>query len=123
MNIALCANQIDLEMLESQLNQCCMSEGNLEIHKFHNESLLLEKIKSNQYDLVFVGLDGAIGMETVMKVREYSETQPMIWCSEDDGFGVIAYTLGVVAFLKKGRDLTQIENLELLVEQWNLINS
>ena len=50
---------------------------------------------------VFVLIDGAIGMEGVIAVRNFCPQCPVAWVSNDKGFGIQSYRLGCAFFAEK----------------------
>ena len=50
---------------------------------------------------VVITMDGANGMEGVIAARDMCENVPVIWFSDDNGFGVQSYRLGCAYFHKK----------------------
>ncbi|MGL5259907.1 MAG: hypothetical protein ACRC7V_07340 [Lachnospiraceae bacterium] len=53
------------------------------------------------YDAFWVAIDGAVGMELVITIKDYAPAIPVVWMSEDKLFSVIACNLNVVKFLTK----------------------
>lgn len=52
-------------------------------------------------DCVIVMMDGADGMEGVIAARHADEHIPVLWFSDDKGFGVQSYRLGCAYFHQK----------------------
>lgn len=52
-------------------------------------------------DLIVVLANGANGMEGVIAVKNTDRNKPVIWLSDDEGFGVQSYRLGCTYFHKK----------------------
>lgn len=52
-------------------------------------------------DLIIVLANGANGMEGVIAVKSVDRNKPVIWLSDDEGFGVQSYRLGCNYFHKK----------------------
>lgn len=50
---------------------------------------------------VFILIDGAIGMEGVIAVRNFCPQCPVAWISNDKGFGIQSYRLGCAYFAEK----------------------
>lgn len=50
---------------------------------------------------VFILIDGAIGMEGVIAVRNFCPQCPVAWISNDKGFGIQSYRLGCTFFAEK----------------------
>ncbi len=55
------------------------------------EAFLTILEKETPWDMVIVSIPGAMGMEAVISVRELEPEIPLIWCSDDQGFGVESY--------------------------------
>mgnify|MGYP003199471040 FL=1 len=52
-------------------------------------------------DLIIVLADGADGMEGVIAAKNADRDTPVIWLSDDEGFGAQSYRLGCTYFHKK----------------------
>ena len=52
-------------------------------------------------DCVVVAMDGAAGMEAVIAARDLLRSVPVVWFSNDNGFGVQSYRLGCAYFHQK----------------------
>lgn len=62
------------------------------------ESFVSECAKA---DLIVVLADGADGMEGVIAAKNADRNMPVIWLSDDEGFGAQSYRLGCTYFHKK----------------------
>lgn len=51
--------------------------------------------------IVFILTDGATGMEGVIAVRNFHPRCPVVWISNDKGFGIQSYRLGCAFFAEK----------------------
>ena len=52
-------------------------------------------------DCIVIAMDGAAGMEGVIAAKSVCETVPVLWFSDDNGFGVQSYRLGCTYFHQK----------------------
>ena len=52
-------------------------------------------------DCIVIAKDGADGMEGVIAAKSVCENVPVLWFSDDSGFGVQSYRLGCAYFHKK----------------------
>ena len=52
-------------------------------------------------DCIVIAMDGADGMEGVIAARSVCQNAPVLWFSNDNGFGVQSYRLGCAYFHKK----------------------
>lgn len=52
-------------------------------------------------DCIIVAMDGAAGMEGVIAARNVCRDVPILWFSDDGGFGAQSYRLGCAYFHKK----------------------
>ena len=52
-------------------------------------------------DCIVIAMDGADGMEGVIAAKNLCESVPVLWFSNDNGFGVQSYRLGCAYFHKK----------------------
>lgn len=52
-------------------------------------------------DCIVIAMDGADGMEGVIAAKSVFKDVPVLWFSDDNGFGVQSYRLGCAYFHKK----------------------
>lgn len=52
-------------------------------------------------DCIVIAMDGADGMEGVIAAKSVSKNVPVLWFSNDNGFGAQSYRLGCAYFHKK----------------------
>lgn len=52
-------------------------------------------------DCIVIAMDGADGMEGVIAAKSVCKNVPVLWFSDDNGFGVQSYRLGCAYFHKK----------------------
>ena len=62
---------------------------------------LVDGLRQNRFDLAFVTLDNAYGMEGVIAIRNCLPNVPVIWFSNDEDFGSQAYRLHTDFFHSK----------------------
>lgn len=60
-------------------------------------------------DLIIVLADGADGMEGVIAAKNADGDTPVIWLSDDEGFGAQSYRLGCTYFHKKPIPLEKLK--------------
>ncbi len=60
-------------------------------------------------DLIIVLADGADGMEGVIAAKNADRDTPVIWLSDDEGFGAQSYRLGCTYFHKKPIPLEKLK--------------
>lgn len=74
--------------------------NDLILENFNRREALLYRLRDGNYDIVLVALPGALGMETVLGVREMDRGVPLIWASDDEVFSLEGYRLRVDMFLR-----------------------
>lgn len=67
----------------------------------NNYDHFVDLLRTSDYDIAFVTQDNADGMEGVIAVRNISPDLPVIWFSNDKGFGCQAYRLNTDFFHAK----------------------
>ena len=58
-------------------------------------------LSQNPPDCIVIMASGANGMEGVIAAKSICRSAPVLWFSDDDGFGVQSYRLGCAYFHKK----------------------
>ncbi len=58
-------------------------------------------LRDSPPDCIVIAMNGADGMEGVIAAKSMCETVPVIWFSDDTGFGVQSYRLGCAYFHEK----------------------
>ncbi len=102
MNIAVYGDGKEKEMLSaavSALPDCCYRS--VDIAAFSDYDGFVAYISKSPPDCVVITKDGADGMEGVIAVKSSLESIPIIWISNDSGFGAQSYRLGCTYFHKK----------------------
>jgi two-component SAPR family response regulator len=69
----------------------------------------LSYLYENAPQAVFILIDGATGMEGVIAVRNFHPQCPVVWISNDKGFGIQSYRLGCAFFAEKPLTKKKIE--------------
>lgn len=102
MNILLYGNLEEREILMKYLkSQACMAFR--AVHYSHTEDYdtYLKELRSYKYDMVFVMVDNAAGMEGVIAAQNVDSDVPIVWFSNDKNFVAQSYRLGVAYFAVK----------------------
>ncbi len=81
------------------LPECCYR--NVEITGCSDYDGFVEKLKKSPPQLILIAMNGAEGMEGVIAAKSLAETVPVIWLSDDKGFGAQSYRLGCAYFHEK----------------------
>lgn len=68
---------------------------------FSDYDSFIDQLRTEHYDAVFVTENNANGMEGVIAARNVSPDIPVIWFSNDEGFGCQAYRLNAEFFHAK----------------------
>lgn len=74
---------------------------NVAVEGFSDYDRLIAALGSGPPALVIVTMDGAAGMEGVIAAKNLLPEVPVIWFSDDNGFGVQSYRLGCAYFHEK----------------------
>lgn len=102
MRLVLYGTQSDREEFERSLsalpNRCYRKIG---VSDFANYDSFVTALSEDLPDCVIIAMDGAEGMEAVMAARSICERVPVVWFSNDNGFGVQSYRLGCTYFHEK----------------------
>ena len=72
----------------------------------------LTMLRDTDYEMVFITVDNAAGMEGVIAVQNVQPQTPIIWFSNDKNFVAQSYRLGVTYFAVKPID-EKIVNLAI----------
>ncbi len=65
---------------------------------FKNYDDFLEHLSNTHCDIVIIAIDGAEGMESARAVKILKPLAPLIWLSDDNGFGPESYRVGCTYF-------------------------
>lgn len=102
MNILIYGNAKDSELLVQHIkSQACMAFRLLEISQTEDYEEFLNLLRNVSYEIVFVAMDSASGMEGVIATKNVQPRVPVIWVSDDKNFVAQSYRLGVTYFSVK----------------------
>lgn len=86
MYIALCAPYMEADLIADKI--CAnLPEETIRVDEYNKTSDLLALSGLAIYDAIWVAFPGALGMETVISMREHCPHTPIVWMSEDEHFG------------------------------------
>lgn len=110
MQIAICAEKDILPVIKDGLsNFCTKTRQTVKEMIFGEADNLFYHVRDGCFDVVFIALSGALGMETATKVKELDPLVQLVWISNDSDFGPLSYRLGAKLFLVKPLTTSQIE--------------
>lgn len=102
MNVLIYGNATDKELLIQHMkSQACMAFRKIDYQQTDNYDKFLELLRTVEYEMVFVMMDNAAGMEGVIAVQNLHPDVPVIWFSNDKNFVAQSYRLGVTYFSVK----------------------
>ena len=102
MNILIYGNEKEKEILIQHMkSQSSMAFRLLDFSQTNNYDEFLELMQNESWDLIFVTMDNAAGMEGVIAVKNVHPQMPVIWFSNDRNFVAQSYRLGVNYFSVK----------------------
>ena len=102
MNVLIYGNATDKELLIQHMkSQACMAFRLINYSQTDNYDTFLEMLNSKRYEMIFVMMDNAAGMEGVIAVQNLHPEVPVIWFSNDKNFVAQSYRLGVNYFSTK----------------------
>lgn len=110
MDIVLCAPLMESE----ELIKIIKMKKNVKIDGIINGSQLEEILHMKKYDVAIVALNGARGLEAIVKIRDFDKRLPIIWISNDEYFALISYRYRVHMFIQK--PFKEDELLESIME-------
>lgn len=73
----------------------------IRIEDYSNRDSFLKGLSGSPPDSVVVAMNGADGMEGVIAAKTAFRDIPVVWFSDDGGFGAQSYRLGCAYFHKK----------------------
>ena len=79
-------------------NQCYRK---ISVADYPDYDSFIAELSENTPDGIVIAMNGADGMEGVIAARSICENVPVLWFSDDNGFGVQSYRLGCAYFHKK----------------------
>lgn len=102
MNVLIYGNATDKELLIQHMkSQACMAFRKIDYLQTDDYDHFLDLLSSRDYEMVFVMMDNAVGMEGVIVVQNLHPNIPVIWFSNDKNFVAQSYRLGVTYFSVK----------------------
>ena len=73
----------------------------IQVKNCSNYDSFIISLKESPPDGIVITMDGADGMEGVIAAKSLCESVPVLWFSNDNGFGVQSYRLGCAYFHQK----------------------
>lgn len=105
MDVLIYGNAREKELLIQHLkSEACMAFRMVRYSHAEDYDLYLKKLRSREFDIVFVMADNAAGMEGVIAVQNVQPDIPIVWFSNDKNFVAQSYRLGVAYFAVKPID-------------------
>lgn len=102
MNVLIYGNATDRELLIQHMkSQACMAFRKIEHFNTDDYDTFLELLNLKEYEMVFIMMDNAVGMEGVIAVQNLQPQTSVIWFSNDKNFVAQSYRLGVNYFAAK----------------------
>ncbi len=98
MKIAICADTDRHLELEKLLVSIPLSGGAVSCIAFASYDDFIAGLPDSDCDLIIIAQDGARGMESVRAARILLPELPLVWFSDDKGFGPESYRLGCAYF-------------------------
>lgn len=94
MNVCFYGTENQFQTFQSHLTQVPKYQSLFSRYALYSDyDSLVDGLRKNRFDLVFVFHDNACGMEGVIAIRNCMPNVPVIWFSNDEGFGSQAYRL------------------------------
>ena len=73
----------------------------IQVTDYSDYDCFITGLRKSLPDCIVIAMDGADGMEGVIAAKSICESVPVLWFSNDNGFGVQSYRLGCAYFHKK----------------------
>lgn len=73
----------------------------IQVTGYYDYDSFIAGLRGSPPDCIVIAMDGADGMEGVIAAKSICEDVPVLWFSNDNGFGVQSYRLGCAYFHKK----------------------
>ena len=89
----------ELQQLLTQLPACGYRDVRVEGYGEYDR--FIAGLRESPPDCIVVTMKGAGGMEGVIAAKSVCKDVPVLWFSDDNGFGVQSYRLGCAYFHKK----------------------
>ena len=93
------ADNSELTAMISAVPELCYRY--IRIEDYSNRDSFLTGLGGSPPDGIVVAMDGADGMECVIAAKTLCRDIPVLWFSDDGGFGAQSYRLGCAYFHKK----------------------
>ena len=94
MRVCFYGTETQFQTFQSHLTQVPKYQGKFSDYVLYPDyDSLVDGLRENRFDLVFVSHDNACGMEGVIAIRNCLPNVPVIWFSNDEDFGSQAYRL------------------------------
>lgn len=105
MNVLIYGNARESELfIQHMKSQACMAFRTIDYSHTDDYETFLTFLRNNDYEMVFVAMDNAAGMEGVIAVQNVHPDIPIIWFTNDKNFVAQSYRLGVTYFAVKPID-------------------
>ena len=105
MNVLIYGNAREKEILVQHLkSQACMAFRVVEYSHAKEYDNYLAMLRMQSYDIVFILMDNAAGMEGVIAAKNVQPDVSIVWFSNDKNFVAQSYRLGVTYFAVKPID-------------------
>lgn len=102
MNLVLYGTEADKSEFSKSLDTLpdyCYRKIRLAVYR--NYDSFIARLSESPPDCIVIAMNGADGMEGVIAAKNVCENIPVLWFSDDSGFGVQSYRLGCTYFHKK----------------------
>ena len=87
-----------MRSLDALPNRCYRK---MRVTDYSSYDSFITGISESPPDCIVIAMDGADGMEGVIAAKSVCENVPVLWFSNDNGFGAQSYRLGCAYFHKK----------------------
>lgn len=105
MNVLIYGSARESELfIQHMRSQACMAFRTIDYSHTDDYETFLMLLKNKYYDIVFVAMDNAAGMEGVIATQNVYPDIPIIWFTNDKNFVAQSYRLGVTCFAVKPID-------------------
>ncbi len=99
LNISIYAYDWERSSLCSMVeDQCIKSNRRPVVHYYEDYDSFIRELPRQRCDMVIVARNGADGMEGAFAVRDLLPRVPLVWFSDDNGFGPQSYRVGCEYF-------------------------
>ncbi len=99
MNISIYSYEQERSHLKDLLESQCQRQHRRPVLRFfENYDSFIQNLPQGRCDLVIVARDGADGMEGARAAKDLLPKVPLVWFSDDNGFGPQSYRMGCAYF-------------------------